>query len=135
MTPVKLIQIENLVLDSPEPEIYVYFDFLGLEYVGDILFYQRVVENLTLLYWRETKTKERKEEKDEKGSKFPGDETQQSIAVSPNSIHTNVQLRSLPVMDQKSGSWCSMDILLFILRVCLALIWQKRVKSFFYLSA
>lgn len=63
MTPVKLIQIENLVLGSPEPEMYVYFDFLGFEYVGDVLFYQKVVENITLLYWRETKTKERKEGK------------------------------------------------------------------------
>lgn len=91
MTPV--LKTENLILDSPEPDIYVYFDFLGLEYMGDVLLYQRVGENLTFVHWRETKTKERKKKKKEKKrNKFPRDETQQSIGVSPNSIHTNVQL-------------------------------------------
>lgn len=41
---------ENLILGSPEPEIYVSFDFLGLEHVGDVLLYQKVIENLAFLY-------------------------------------------------------------------------------------
>lgn len=41
---------ENLILGSPEPEICVYFYFLGLDPVGDVLLYQRVIENFAFLY-------------------------------------------------------------------------------------
>lgn len=71
---------KNLILGSPEPEIFVCFEFLGLEHVGDVLLYQRVIENLAFLYWRETKSNKQtnKQTKAKKGSKFPGDEAEQS---------------------------------------------------------